>query len=83
MFNFQLGPIPEMDITSGKGKIDLNIQGSIDVIQLDGYAIFDKAKLTYNGLYGEARDGKGRIDFKDDVISFKTENEFSHNSSTI
>ena len=80
VFNFQLGPIPEMDITSGKGKIDLNIQGSIDVIQLDGYAIFDKAKLTYNGLYGEARDGKGRIDFKDDVISFKTEKAFVKNN---
>lgn len=80
VFNFQLGPIPEMDITSGKGKIDLNIQGSIDVIKLDGYAIFDKAKLTYNGLYGEARDGKGRLDFKDDVISFKTEKAFVKNN---
>ena len=76
VFNFQLGPIPEMDITSGKGKIDLNIQGSIDIIKLDGYAIFDKAKLTYNGLYGEVKEGKGRLDFKDDVISFKSERAF-------
>ncbi len=80
VFNFQLGPIPEMDITSGKGKIDLNIQGSIDVIKLDGYALFDKAKLTYNGLYGEVREGKGRLDFKDDIISFKSEKAFVKNN---
>ena len=76
VFNFQMGPIPEMDITSGKGLIDLNIKGAIDYINLDGYCIFDDAKLTYNGLYGEIKNGKGRVDFKEDTISLKSEKAF-------
>ncbi len=76
VFNFQLGPITEMDITSGKGIIDLDIQGSMDFISINGYSSFDKAKLTYNGLFGEVYNGKGRLDFKNDVITFKTERAF-------
>lgn len=76
VFNFQLGPIPEMNITSGKGIIDLNIQGSMELINIHGYSAFDKAQLTYNGLYGEVLDGKGRIDFNEDVVSFKSEKAF-------
>ena len=76
VFNFQLGPIPEMNITSGKGIIDVNIQGSIDFVKLYGYSNFDKAQLTYNGLYGEVTNGKGRLDFKDDTIKFKSERAF-------
>ncbi len=80
VFNFQLGPIPDMNITSGKGIIDINIQGSLDFINLDGFAKFDRAKLTYNGLYGEVYDGKGRLDFKGDVVSFKSEKAFVKNN---
>ena len=76
VFNFQLGPIPEMDITSGKGIIDVNIQGSMDYINLDGYSSFDNAQLTYNGLYGEVLNGKGRLDFNGDVVSFKSDRAF-------
>ncbi len=76
VFNFQLGPIPEMNITSGKGIIDVNVQGSVDFVKLNGYSNFDKAQLTYNGLYGEVTNGKGRLDFKDDTISFKSERAF-------
>ena len=76
VFNFQLGPIPEMNITSGKGIIDINIQGSMDYINLNGYSKFDKARLTYNGLYGEVHNGKGNIDFKKDTISFKSERAY-------
>lgn len=76
VFNFQMGPILEMDITSGKGIIDLNIRGSMDLIDIHGYSSFDKAKLTYNGLYGEVRDGKGRVDFDGDIISVKSEKAF-------
>ena len=76
VFNFQMGPIPEMDITSGKGLIDLNIKGALDYINLDGYCVFDDAKLTYNGLFGEVRNGKGRVDFKEDTISLKSEKAF-------
>ncbi len=76
VFNFQLGPIPEMNITSGKGIIDINIQGSMDYINLNGYSNFDKARLTYNGLYGEVHNGKGNIDFKKDTISFKSERAY-------
>jgi len=77
VFSFQLGPVPEMDITSGKGLIDLNIKGSIDYINLNGFADFNNAKLTYNGLYGEITEGKGRLDFKEDTISFKSEKAFA------
>lgn len=80
VFNFQLGPIPEMNITSGKGIINLNIQGSTDSINMNGYSIFDNAELTYNGLFGKIKEGKGRIDFKDDVISFKSEKAFVDNN---
>lgn len=76
VFNFQLGPIPEMNITSGKGKIDLDVKGSIDYINVNGYAVFDNAQLTYNGLHGEVTDGKGRLDFNGDVINFKSEKAF-------
>lgn len=76
VFNFQLGPIPEMNITSGKGIIDINIQGSMDFVKIDGYSEFDKAQLTYNGLYGEVTHGKGRLDFKDDIVNFKSERAF-------
>ena len=80
VFNFQMGPILEMDITSGKGIIDLNIRGAIDLIDIHGYSSFDKAKLTYNGLYGEVRDGKGRVDFDGDVITVKSEKAFVGNN---
>lgn len=76
VFNFQLGPIPEMNITSGKGIIDVKIQGSMDFVKIDGYSAFDKAQLTYNGLFGEVKNGKGRLDFKDDIVHFKSERAF-------
>ena len=76
VFNMQLGPIPEMNITKGKGLIDLFVMGSIDFIKLDGYCKFEDAQLTYNGLYGEITDGKGVVNFKDDVISVKSEKAF-------
>ncbi len=76
VFNFQLGPIPEMNITSGKGIIDLDIKGSIDLIDIHGYSAFDKAQLTYNGLFGQVNDGKGRLDFNGDVITFKSDRAF-------
>ncbi|MCD7779042.1 MAG: hypothetical protein LUH05_00005, partial [Candidatus Gastranaerophilales bacterium] len=76
VFNFQIGPIPDMNIKSGKGIIDVNIQGSPDFININGYSSFDKAYLTYNGLFGEILNGKGRLDFKEDVVSFKSERAF-------
>lgn len=76
VFNFQLGPIPEMNISSGKGIIDVNIKGSIDFVDINGYCNFDKARLTYNGLYGEIHNGRGRLDFNKDVIAFKSEKAF-------
>ena len=69
VFNFMLGPIPEMDITSGKGIIDMNIRGSMEMIDMNGYTKFDNAALTYNGLFAKMYNGKGRVDFKEDVIS--------------
>ncbi len=80
VFNFQLGPIPDMNITSGKGIIDLDIKGSLDLIDINGFSRFNNAKLTYNGLYGEIHDGKGRLDFNKDVISFKSERAFVKNN---
>ncbi len=80
VFNFQLGPIPDMNITSGKGIIDLDIKGSLDLIDINGFSSFDKAELTYNGLFGEIHDGKGRLDFNKDVITFKSERAFVKNN---
>lgn len=81
VFNFQLGPIPDMNITSGKGVIDIHIQGNMDFVNIDGFSKFDKAKLTYNGLFGEIYEGKGRLDFKKDIISFKSEKAYVKGNS--
>ncbi len=80
VFNFMLGPIPEMDITSGKGIIDMNIRGAIDFIDMHGYSKFDKANLTYNGLYAKILNGKGRLDFDGDVIKFKSDKVYVKNN---
>ncbi len=81
VFNFQLGPIPEMNIKSGKGVIDVNIKGSIDFVNIFGYSAFNNVRLTYNGLFGEIYKGKGRLDFKDDIVSFKSERAYVKNNS--
>lgn len=74
VFNFQLGPIPEMDIKSGKGIIDLDIQGSIDFVNIKGISSFQNAKLTYNGLFGEMKDIDGEVTYNEDIINFKSKN---------
>ena len=80
VFNFQLGPIPDMTITSGKGIIDMDIKGSLELIDLNGYSSFDKGEVTYNGLYGQAKNVKGRLDFNKDVVSFKSEKAYVKNN---
>ena len=77
IFAFQLGPIPDMDIISGKGILDLDIKSAIDYIDANGYCEFDRARLTYNGIYGEFTNGKGRVDFNGDVINVKTHRAFA------
>ena len=77
IFSFQLGPIPDMNIISGKGSIDLDIKSAIDYINANGYCAFDRARLTYNGVFGEFTNGKGRVDFNGDVINVKTEKAFA------
>lgn len=74
VFNFQLGPIPEMDIMSGKGIIDLDIQGSIDFVNIKGISSFKNAKLTYNGLFGVIEDIDGEVTYNGDIINFKSKN---------
>lgn len=76
VFNFQLGPIPEMDIKTGKGIIDINVKGSMDFVNINGYSYFHDASLFYNGLYGKVEKGIGRLDFKEDVVSFKSEKAY-------
>ena len=76
VFNFQLGPIPDMNIKSGNGIIDVNIKGNMDFVNIDGFSNFHNAVLSYNGLHGVVDKGKGRLDFKDDVLSFKSEQAF-------
>ncbi len=80
VFNFQLGPIPDMTITSGKGIIDMDIKGSLELIDINGYSSFDKGEVTYNGLYGQAKNVKGRLDFNKDVVSFKSEKAYVKNN---
>lgn len=80
VFNFMLGPIPEMDITSGRGIIDMRIRGSMDFIDMQGYSKFDGASLTYNGLYAKMYNGKGRLDFNGDVIKFKSDKVYVKNN---
>ena len=76
VFNFQLGPIPDMNIISGNGIIDIFIKGSLDFINIDGFSRFNNARLGYNGLYGEVKNAKGNLDFKHDTINFKSEQAF-------
>lgn len=83
VFNMQLGPIPEMNITKGKGLIDLFVIGSIDFVKMDGHCKFENAQLTYNGLHGEITNGKGVVNFKDDVISVKSEKAFVKNNPLV
>ena len=61
VFNFQLGPIPDMNIISGNGIIDIFIKGSLDFINIDGFSRFNNARLGYNGLYGEVKNAKGNL----------------------
>ncbi len=79
-FMFQLGPLPDMIIKSGKGQLDIHIKGSLDFINLDGYCRFDNVNLTYNGLFGEITSAKGRLDFKGDNIIIKSERGFIQNN---
>lgn len=76
VFNFMLGPIVDMDITKGSGIIDLNVKGSIDTINMYGFSEFKNASLTYKGLYGKVEKASGRLDFKDDIIKFKSKQAF-------
>lgn len=76
VFNFQLGPIPEMDITKGKGKIDLDIKGSPTLIDIKGFSKFNNAQLSYNGIFGEAKNIFGEVNFDKDVVSFKTQKAY-------
>lgn len=76
VFNFMLGPIVDMNITSGTGIIDLNVQGSIDSINMYGFSEFRNAALTYKGLYGKVEKAAGRLDFKDDIIKFKSKQAY-------
>lgn len=80
VFQFQLGPLPDMKITSGNGEIDVHIKGSLDFIDLDGFCSFDNAQFTYNGLYGNVTNAKGRLDFKNDIIKIKSERAFIENN---
>ena len=81
VFNFQLGPIPDMNIKTGKGVIDVYIKGSLDFVNIDGYSLFRNARLTYKGLYSEIYNVNGKLDFKDDVITFKSESANVKNNS--
>ncbi|MGM9993502.1 MAG: AsmA-like C-terminal region-containing protein [Candidatus Avigastranaerophilus sp.] len=76
VFNFMLGPVLEMDILSGKGIIDMNVQGSIDSINMNGFTEFRNASLTYNGLYGKVEKAAGRLDFKEDIIKFMSKQAY-------
>ena len=76
IFMFQLGPIPDMDIISGKGSVDLDIKSAIGYVDVNGSCEFDRARLTYNGIYGEFTNGKGRVNFDGDVINIKSERAF-------
>ncbi|MCD7879675.1 MAG: hypothetical protein LUG16_07075, partial [Candidatus Gastranaerophilales bacterium] len=80
VFNFQLGPIPDMDIKNGYGVINVNVKGSPDYLSINGYSKFDNADLTYKGLYGEIQNGKGALEFNEDVISFESERAFVKNN---
>ena len=80
VFNFMLGPIPDMNITSGKGIIDMRIRGAIDYIDMNGYCKFNQANLTYNGLYANIHNGSGKLDFDGDVISFKSDKLYIKNN---
>ena len=80
VFNMQLGPLFEMDIKKGKGNVNLEVLASIEEAHIKGFSSFDHAQITYNGLFGEVKDGKGRIDFNDDIISFKSERAFVKNN---
>lgn len=76
VFNMQLGPLTEMNITKGKGNVNLEVLASTEEAHIKGFSAFDNINLTYNGLFGEIKNGKGRVDFDDNVISFKSERAF-------
>lgn len=80
VFDFQLGPLPDMNITSGKGMIDVHIRGSLEMIDLDGYCKFDDASFTYNGLFGNITNVKGRLDLKEDNIKVTSDKAYIQNN---
>ena len=80
VFYFQLGPIPDMNITSGNGNIDIHIKGSLDFVDISGVCNFNNAAITYNGLYGYITNAKGKVNFEGDNIIVTTERAFIQNN---
>ncbi|MBQ3642410.1 hypothetical protein II906_10885, partial [bacterium] len=80
IFNFQLGPVADMEIKQGKGNIVLDIVSSMEMVNLNGTLNLDKVHMGYNGLFGEVKHGKARVDFSGDEISFKTERAYIKNN---
>ncbi|MDD3236499.1 MAG: AsmA-like C-terminal region-containing protein [Candidatus Gastranaerophilales bacterium] len=79
VFMFQLGPVPEMKITKGKGRTALYISGTKYDGTVDGYVKFNNAETTYNGIYGIIKNATGEVLFNKKVISFQTKKAFIDN----
>ncbi len=79
VFQFQLGPVPQMKITNGTGQVDLDIVGTKISGVVKGSVIFNSADASYNGIEAKLKKGNGRVDFYGKKILFKTTQAFIEN----
>lgn len=79
VFQFQLGPVPQMKFIAGTGDVDLDIRGTKLSGVVKGYVSFKNASASYNDIAATLNGGNGRVDFFGKKITYKTTNAYIKN----
>lgn len=79
VFQFQLGPVPQMKFIAGTGDVDLDIKGTKLSGVVKGYVSFKNASASYNDIAAILYGGNGRVDFYGKKITYKTTRAYIKN----
>ena len=82
IFGFPLGPVAQI-AASGRGKIDINVSGPFDNINLQGYLNFINALVSHPGLSKNAHDVVGFIRFRGNRVIYDNIKGFIEQSRVI
>ncbi len=77
VFEFQLGPVPDMKIKAGTGSTKLNIVGTRESARVKGYVKFKDATASYNGINADFYGVDGSVNFYGPTLSYKTTKAFT------